>query len=67
VSRLGCNQAACHGSAKGKGGLRLSMFGAEPDFDYEALTRASEGRTLNRVEPAKSLLLLTATASIPHG
>ena len=47
MNRLGCNTAACHGSAKGKGGLSLSMFGADPQSDYEALTKADGGRQQN--------------------
>lgn len=66
ISHLGCNTAQCHGSATGKGGLKLSMFGADPGLDFESLTRSAEGRRINRVEPAKSLFLLKATASIEH-
>ena len=66
IGELGCNATSCHGSTQGKGGLRLSMFGAEPKLDHEALTRSAEGRRLNRVEPLKSLLLLKATAAIEH-
>ena len=60
-SKLGCNAVACHGSSSGKGGFRLSMFGAEPDVDYEALTKMHLGRRINRVEPTKSLILLKAS------
>ena len=67
VSALGCNQTACHGSARGKGGFRLSMFGAEPADDYEALAKSVQARRINRVEPGKSLFLLKATAAIAHG
>jgi hypothetical protein len=67
IARLGCAHADCHGSANGKGGLRLSLFGAEPKSDYEALTRAGGGRRINTVEPSRSLLLLKITATLPHG
>ncbi len=63
----GCNATECHGSQKGKGGFKLSMFGAEPEQDYTALTKADEGRRINRVEPLKSLVLLKATARLDHG
>jgi len=66
LGRLGCNQMACHGSQVGKGGFRLSMFGGEADYDYEALTRLAGARRINQVEPQKSLMLLTATGAIPH-
>ncbi len=64
---LGCNAARCHGATGGKGGFRLSMFGADPEQDYLALTRADEGRRINVVEPMKSLVLLKPTAAIEHG
>lgn len=63
---LGCNSAQCHGSAQGKGGLRLSLFGGDPDADYDALTRAAGGRRINRAEPRDSLLFLKATGALPH-
>ncbi len=67
LGSLGCNATQCHGSPTGKGGLRLSMFGADAEHDYTALTRSAEGRRINWVEPEKSLLLLKATAAIDHG
>ena len=66
ISSLGCNSAPCHGAQSGKGGLKLSLFGGEPESDYEALTRSAAGRRINRVEPARSLLLMKATGQIPH-
>jgi len=66
-SKLGCNATACHGSRAGKGGLKLSLFGGDPEADYDALTRAMGGRRINRVEPAESLLLLKAENTLPHG
>jgi hypothetical protein len=57
LNQRGCNQAKCHGSAEGKGGMRLSVAGDDPASDYEAFTRAAEGRRINRVEPAKSLMI----------
>jgi len=65
-TKRGCNAIECHGSTLGKGGFRLSMFGAEPDADYDALTKMHLGRRINRVEPVKSLLLLKATNASPH-
>src|SRR5947199_7577769 len=44
LGKLGCNATACHGAARGKGGLRLSLFGGDPEADYEALARAAGGR-----------------------
>ena len=67
LTKLGCNATACHGSRAGKGGLRLSLFGGDPDADYDALTRASGGRRIDRVDPANSLLLLKAENAVAHG
>ena len=57
LSKLGCNTAQCHGAARGKGGLRLSLFAGDAESDFEALTKASGGRRINRADPRDSLLL----------
>ena len=31
LTRSGCNQGSCHGAASGKGGLKLSLLGYDPD------------------------------------
>jgi hypothetical protein len=67
LGKLGCNAGACHGSFQGKGGLYLSLFGYSPEKDYLALTRDGMGRRLNPADPDQSLLLLKATARVPHG
>jgi hypothetical protein len=66
IAKLGCNASACHGTLMGKGGFRLSMFGADPEDDYAAITKLAHARLINRIEPRKSLLLLEATAGVPH-
>jgi len=66
LDKLGCNATDCHGSVKGQGGFQLSMFAAEPDSDYLALTKSDAARRINPVEPTKSLFLLKATESISH-
>ncbi|HCD31143.1 MAG TPA: hypothetical protein DER01_01970, partial [Phycisphaerales bacterium] len=65
-SKAGCNAAGCHGTAVGQDGFALSLFSAEPDKDYMAITHDADGRRINRVEPQQSLLLLKATGQIPH-
>ena len=42
------------------------MFGAEPDADYDALTKMHRGRRVNWVEPVKSLVLLKAANTNAH-
>ena len=45
--RAGCNTGACHGSARGKDGFRLSLFGFDPEGDYFRLTRELGYRRVN--------------------
>lgn len=67
LTRLGCNSGACHGAAAGKAGFKLTLRGYDPELDYNTLTRQSLGRRVNKVEPAKSLILLKPTMAIGHG
>lgn len=64
--RHGCNAGSCHGSARGKDGFRLSLFGFDPEADYHRLTREQPGRRVNLALPAESLLLTKATNAVPH-
>lgn len=66
LSKAGCNQGTCHGNANGKNGFRLSLRGDDPDFDLASLTHDMLGRRIDRLLPETSLLLLKATAAIPH-
>lgn len=67
LSRSGCNQGSCHGNAEGKGGIRLSLKGEDPEHDYDVLALDGGGRRVNRADPSHSLLLLKATSTLPHG
>src|SRR5262249_39352937 len=67
LTRLGCNQGSCHGTPNGKGGFRLSLQGYAPEFDYAQLALQGSGRRTNRADPGSSLILLKATAKLPHG
>ena len=64
--RAGCNQGTCHGSARGKDGFALSLFGFDKQGDYYRLTQEIIGRRINMAVPEESLLLLKATGSVPH-
>jgi hypothetical protein len=66
LSKAGCNVGGCHGNGNGKGGLKLSLRGQDPDLDWLALTRDQGGRRVNAIEPEKSLLLLKATGAVAH-
>jgi hypothetical protein len=67
LSRLGCNAGGCHGKASGQNGFKLSLFGFDSAFDYEAIAREARGRRIFPAAPAQSLLLLKATGQVPHG
>ena len=67
LTKLGCNGGGCHGKATGQNGFRLSLFGFEPEFDYEAIVKESRGRRLSPAAPEHSLLLTKGTSSVPHG
>jgi hypothetical protein len=67
MTKMGCNSGACHGAAAGKNGFKLTLRGYDPELDYLTLTRQALGRRTERLEPAKSLILLKPTLTISHG
>jgi len=66
-TKSGCANSNCHGSIRGQAGFKLSLFGYEPDLDFDAIVKNQDGRRINRSDPAKSLILLKPTFSTPHG
>jgi Protein of unknown function (DUF1553)/Protein of unknown function (DUF1549) len=67
LTRFGCNSGACHGALAGKGGLKLSLRGYDPDSDHFVLTRQSLARRIDRQRPQDSLMLKKPTRVLPHG
>src|SRR2546421_7270585 len=67
LTKVGCNSGACHGALAGKGGFKLSLRGYDPPTDHFVLTRQALGRRVDRLEPARSLLLTKPTFAVPHG
>ena len=67
LTKLGCNQGACHGGQHGKGGFKLSLLGFEPDVDFTAIVKSAEGRRITPFAPEESLLLLKPTLAVAHG
>ena len=65
-ARAGCNQGTCHGNLTGKGGMKLSLRGENPAFDFFVLTHDLGGRRIDPASPDASLLLLKATGRVPH-
>lgn len=66
-TKAGCNGGGCHGKSGGQNGFRLSLLGFEPAEDYEHLVKEARGRRLFPAAPDRSLLLLKASATLPHG
>jgi hypothetical protein len=64
--RAGCNAGTCHGSARGKDGYMLSLFGYDAAGDYRRTVEEIPGRRVNTSMPEESLLLLKATGRVPH-
>jgi hypothetical protein len=64
--KAGCNVGSCHGAARGKDGFRLSLFGFDPDGDYQRLTREISGRRINLAIPEESLIIQKALGKCAH-
>lgn len=67
LTRYGCNMSGCHGKAEGQNGFRLSVFGFDPEADYQAIVQEGFGRRVFPGVPENSLLLLKAAGQMPHG
>ena len=66
LSKAGCNSGGCHGALAGKGGFRLSLFGYNPEADWQTITQESLGRRVDFSEPGASLFLTKPTTAIKH-
>jgi hypothetical protein len=66
-TKHGCNAGACHGAAIGRGGFKLSLYGGDPQSDFEAIVRQLEGRRINLSDPEESLIFLKPAEYVEHG
>ena len=66
LSKGGCNAGGCHGNLNGKGGFRLSLRGADANFDFQHITHELQGRRIDRFAPEQSLLLQKPLGIVPH-
>ncbi len=64
--KAGCNAGSCHGAARGKDGFMLSLFGYDPDGDYNRIVRELAGRRINLSLPEQSLLLEKGVGKVNH-
>jgi hypothetical protein len=67
LTRAGCNSGACHGALAGKGGMKLSLRGYDPESDFFVLTRQALARRVELSNPTDSLMLKKPTRALPHG
>ena len=67
LSRYGCNSGGCHGKASGQNGFKLSLFGFDTKFDYQAIVQEARGRRVFAADSKSSLLILKAIGAAPHG
>lgn len=68
LTKAGCNIGNCHAKAGGgRNGFQLSLFGFEPQDDFEHLTKEDRGRRLSPAVPEQSLILKKASGQLPHG
>jgi len=66
MTRLGCNNGACHGKQAGQNGFKLSLRGYAPEMDYLWLTGDVSGRRVNPAFPQDSLLIQKPLGKVPH-
>jgi hypothetical protein len=66
-ARHGCNSGGCHGRASGQNGFKLSLFGFDPAFDFNAIVKEARGRRVFPAAPDTSLLLTKAAGFVAHG
>ncbi len=67
LTKLGCNQGACHGAQYGQGGFKLSLRAFDDGADYGELVRGAYGRRMKGAVPEESLLLTKPLMDVPHG
>jgi len=67
LTKAGCNAGGCHGKAEGQAGFKLSVFGFDPQADFQAIVMEGRGRRIFPAAPEQGLLLRKAAGLVPHG
>ncbi|MBI3680503.1 MAG: DUF1553 domain-containing protein [Acidobacteria bacterium] len=67
LTKYGCNSGSCHGALNGQNGFKLSLFGYEPEADFEMIVHKHDGRRIDRGSPENSLLLAKPAFRVQHG
>jgi hypothetical protein len=66
MTRLGCNQGACHGKLAGQNGFKLSLRGYAPELDHRWMTEDVGCRRVNFAFPENSLLITKPLGLVAH-
>ena len=66
LTKSGCNNGACHAKPGGRNGFELSVFGFDPDSDYQEIVYEGRGRRVFPASAEQSLLLMKPTLKTPH-
>ncbi|MSR32056.1 MAG: DUF1549 domain-containing protein [Gemmataceae bacterium] len=67
LSRHHCNSSGCHGKAEGQNGFKLSVFGSDPEADYESLAFEARGRRILQTGSGDSLMVKKMSGRMAHG
>ena len=67
LTKVGCNQGACHGQQGGKAGFKLSRRAWDALYDHEQITKDASGKRIAGTSPAETLVLKKATGQLKHG
>jgi hypothetical protein len=67
LTKVGCNQGACHGQQGGKGGFKLSLRAWDALYDYDQIVKDGAGKRIAGSIPSETLLLKKATGQLKHG
>jgi len=66
LTKAGCNAGACHAKPEGQNNFKLSVFGYDPQLDFNEIVYDARGRRVFFAAPEESLLLLKATGKVTH-
>ncbi len=66
LTKAGCSSGGCHSKPEGQNNFKLSVFGYDPQLDFNEIVYDARGRRVFFAAPEESLLLLKATGSVPH-
>jgi hypothetical protein len=66
LTKAGCSSGGCHSKPEGQNNFKLSVFGYDPQLDFNEIVNDARGRRVFLAAPEESLLLQKATGKMPH-